>query len=142
MSEEPFEYHYVLPLHEVDAAGIAFFSHAFRHAHDAYEAFMDELGLSLKELLSEGEYGLPLVHCEADFLAPIRHGDHVRIELRVQTLGRSSFSLAYRFTSLAGDPLVRALTRHVLVSNQTGRAAALPQAMRRRLQAHSAPDPE
>jgi len=142
MSEAPFEYRYVLPLHEVDAAGIAFFAHAFRHAHDAYEAFMEELGLSLRALLGEGQYRLPLVHCEADFLAPIRHGDQVRVELRVAALGDRSFTLGYRFTTPNGEPLVRALTRHVLVGSESGRAVVLPGEMRRRLRGYLLPEPE
>ena len=134
MPKQPFEYRYVLPLHEVDAAGVAFFAHAFRHAHDTYEAFMVDLGMSLQGLLSEGLYRLPLVHCEADFLAPIRHGDQVRVELRVESLGNSSFTLGYRFSTATGEPLVRVITRHVLVGIRSGRAVALPAQMRLRLQ--------
>lgn len=136
----PFEYHYVVPLHEVDAAGVAFFAHALRHAHDTYESFMANLAMSLHSLLGEGVYRLPLVHCEADFLAPIRHGDRVRIELRVEALGSSSFTLGYRFTGPTGETLVRAITRHVLVANETGRPASLPAEARRRLQEFATPE--
>lgn len=135
-----FEYDYVLPLHEVDAAGVAFFAHALRHAHDAYESFMASLGLSLQGLLNEGLYRLPLVRCEADFVAPIEHGDQVRIELWVEALGNRSFTLGYRFVAPTGETLVRVITRHVLVANETGRPAALPAAMRRRLQDFAHPE--
>ncbi len=133
MPQPPFDYQYLLPLHEVDAAGIAFFGHLFRHAHDAYELFMEGLGLGLRELLEEGTRGLPLVHCEADFLAPIRHRDQVRIELTVIRLGTSSFDIGYRFLAEDGRPLARAETRHVLVNLAEGSPLPLPSMMRTRL---------
>jgi 1,4-dihydroxy-2-naphthoyl-CoA hydrolase len=133
MPQAPFEYRYRTALHEVDAAGVAFFGHLFRHAHDAYESFMEDLGLGLRELLAEGAWGLPLVHCEADFLAPIRHRDQVRVELKVTRLGNSSFDIGYRFLNSAGLPLARAKTRHVLVDRAEGNPLPLPPMMRARL---------
>lgn len=142
MAQSVFDYHYQLPLHEVDAAGVAFFGHLFRHAHDAYEAFMETLGLGLRELLEAGAQALPLVHCEADFLAPIRHRDRVRIELAVSDLGASSFGIGYRFLSEDGRLLARARTRHVLISRSDGRPTSLSAGMRERLGAYrQAPEP-
>ncbi len=136
MPQTPFEYRYRLALHEVDAAGVAFFGHLFRHAHDAYELFMEDLGLGLRELLEEGSRGLPLVHCEADFLAPIRHRDQVRVELTVIRLGSSSFDIGYRFLAEDGRPLARAETRHVLVDRAEGSPLPLPPNMRASLAAY------
>ena len=142
MPQAPFEYRYRLALHEVDAAGVAFFGHLFRHAHDAYELFMEGLGLGLRELLEEGSRGLPLVHCEADFLAPIRHRDPVRIELTVIRLGTSSFDIGYRFLAQDGRPLARAKTRHVLVDRAEGSPLPLPTDMRTPLAAYLQAPPE
>jgi 1,4-dihydroxy-2-naphthoyl-CoA hydrolase len=142
MPQAPFEYRYRTALHEVDAAGVAFFGHLFRHAHDAYELFMEDLGLGLRELLEEGTRGLPLVHCEADFLAPIRHRDQVRVELRVVRLGTSSFDIGYRFLTSDGRLLARAETRHVLVDRAQGSPLPLPSDMRIPLAAYLQAPPE
>ena len=137
-----FEYRFTVGMSSVDAAGVMFLPELLRHAHDAYESFMEGLGLGLRELLEEGSRGLPLVHCEADFLAPIRHRDRVRVELRVTRLGTSSFDIGYHFIDSDNRPLARAKTRHVLVDRAEGSPLPLPPDLRTRLAAYLETPPE
>ena len=44
MTTPAFFYRFTVRLHDIDAAGVMFFGHLFRHAHDAYESVMANLG--------------------------------------------------------------------------------------------------
>ena len=57
MSPKPFEYRFSIRLHDTDAAGVLFFAHLLRHAHDAYEAFMEQAGFGLVGLIA----GMPVI---------------------------------------------------------------------------------
>lgn len=131
-------YQFKVALHDTDAAGVLFFSHLFRHAHDAYEAFMDEIGCPLEELLVRRDYLLPLVHAEADYLQPIRHGNLVSVRLSLLRIGRSSFSLGYEFIGRDGQTLAKAATAHVAINADNHSKIPLPAALRSALSAQSA----
>jgi 1,4-dihydroxy-2-naphthoyl-CoA hydrolase len=123
----------------VDAAGVLFFPTLFRHAHDAYEAFMTDQGIALHETLADGRYAVPIVHAEADFHRPLSHGTDVTIMLEVARLGESSFTVAYRFIDPAGESCATARTVHVVIERAGGMRRPVPESWRERLAAHSAP---
>lgn len=126
MPSKSYFYGFKVPLHDVDAAGVMFFGHLFRHAHDAYEAFMAANDLPLEQIIQEDEWLLPLVRAESEFRAPLRHGESIRIRLCVADLGRSSFTLLYRFEDETGQIRADARTVHVNVDAARGSSAALP----------------
>lgn len=126
---ETSDFQFKVALHDTDAAGVLFFSHLFRHAHDAYEAFMDKIGFPLEHLLATNDYLLPLVHAEADYLQPMRHGDLVLIRLSLLRIGNSSFSLAYEFIGNEGQTLAKASTVHVAVNHDNHSKTPLPAAL-------------
>ena len=108
MRETPvFEHKLTVPFQDIDAAGVVFYAHLFRYAHEAYEDFMQHIGHSLQDMLAAGSYLLPVVHAQADYRRPLHHADKLNIELRLTKLGRTSFTLDYR----------------VLVDNQTEHAS-------------------
>ncbi len=117
-------------LQEVDHAGVMFFAHLFSHAHDAYAEMMQSLGFPLQQIIEAGEYHIPLVHAEADYLAPLRHGQLAEVRIHIESLGKSSFTLKYEFNT--GDGLcARASTRHVVMAPGTGRSMSIPDELRR-----------
>ncbi len=128
-----FEYRFTLGMSSVDGAGVLFYPELFRHAHDAYEAFMREVGMELAELLQEGVYALPIVHAEADYLKPMRHGATFTVRLVVARIGDSSFNLEVGFFDPSSEPCARVHTVHVWLERATGKAAALPEEVRRKL---------
>jgi 1,4-dihydroxy-2-naphthoyl-CoA hydrolase len=130
MNGGDFEYAFHVRLHDTDAAGVLFFAHLFRYAHDAYEAFMEHAGLDLAGLIAAGRVHLPLVHAEADYLAPLRHGEAVRVRLAAERLGTRAFTLAYDFTGVDGASRARARTAHVAVDPKDGAARPLPPELR------------
>ena len=122
-------YSFRVRLHDIDAAGVMFFGHLFRHAHDAYEAFMAGLGLPLVGLIQAG-VRLPLVHAEADYRQPLRHGEEIRVEVACEHLGRSSFTIGYRFCDAQGGLRATARTVHVHLGPDSAGNAPLPEAIR------------
>lgn len=131
----PSRYHFRVALHDIDAAGILFYGHLFRHAHDAYEAFMAGIGFPLAEIIRAGDPLLPLVHAEADYLLPLRHGEAIQVELGVLRLGFAAFTLGYRFRDDQGQLRARARTVHVRLSPDRAGSAPLPPALVAALQA-------
>lgn len=112
--DEPFIYHFRIPFHQVDRAGILFFAHVFTHAHDAYEAFMREEELELGGIVAAGQASVPLVHAEADYHHPLRHGDEVRVELAARQTGKTSFTLDYGFFNAENVRCASVSTVHVI----------------------------
>ncbi|PWB55872.1 MAG: acyl-CoA thioesterase [Nitrosomonadales bacterium] len=127
-------YAFEVRLHDVDHAGVMFFARLFVHAHDAYEAFMARQGMDLCAMIRAGER-LPVVHASADYFQPLRHGEEITVDLEVETLGESSFTLAYSFYANAGL-LAKAHTVHVYLDPHVNAAAPLPPSLRQLLQPH------
>ena len=124
---------FTVALHDCDPAGVLFFAHLLRHAHDVYESFMATLGHDLPSLIRDGVLALPIVHAEADFSAPLRHGDAVTVELAVERVGEGAFTLGYRFLAHGG---VAATARTVHAAASEGVPHPLPAPLRSALAAH------
>ena len=132
MPSEPYSYPLRIRLHDTDAAGVLFYGHLFRHAHDAYETFMEHIGFPLHSLIGTGTTGirLPITRAQARYERPLRLGDRVRVELRVTEVRRRSFALDYRFLDEQGHACALAQTVHCLVAEDlAGLPAGLHQAL-------------
>jgi len=134
MQEKPvFEHKLTVPFQDVDAAGVVFYAHLFRYAHEAYEKFMQQIGCSLQELLAEASYLLPLVHAQADYHRPLHHADKLKIELRLKRLGQTSFTLGYRVLGEDQTEHVTLETVHTALDSTTQRPLTLPDTLREAL---------
>jgi 1,4-dihydroxy-2-naphthoyl-CoA hydrolase len=123
-------------LHDTDAAGVLFYGHLFRHAHDAYESFMEHIGFALPALIGLGPtplLPLPIIQAQARYLRPLRHGEAVRIELRVTEVRDRSFALDYRFCDTQGRACATASTVHCLADAQMTLPAELRRALTARI---------
>ncbi|RKT43665.1 acyl-CoA thioesterase [Thiocapsa rosea] len=125
MDPNRFAYTFSVRLHDTDAAGRLFFGHLFRHAHDAYEAFMAQAGLPLERLIREGELLLPLVHAEADYHRPLCQGDRVQISLAIEEIRTRSFAVGYRFETQDGTLAATAKTVHLQINRDGSPASCL-----------------
>ncbi|QVL47044.1 MAG: acyl-CoA thioesterase [Thiocapsa sp.] len=125
-----FAYTFSVRLHDTDAAGRLFFGHLFRHAHDAYEAFMAQLGLPLERLIRDDEILLPLVHAEADYHRPLGQGDRVEVTLAIEEIRTRSFAVAYRFEADDGTLAATAKTIHLQINRDGTPASSLSDAIR------------
>jgi 4-hydroxybenzoyl-CoA thioesterase len=104
---------------DVDAAGIVYFPRFLEYCHDAIEALFGELEGGYAKLTQLRKIGVPSVHVEVNFLAPLRYGDVCRVRVHVEKIGRSS--VTFRHVLLRDDPddpsgaIVCCEVRHVVV---------------------------
>ena len=75
-------------MHDTDMAGILYFPRQFRFAHDALEDFVESIGLTFDHVFRKEKFVFVIVHAEADYLAPLRVGDRLKIEVRIESSGR------------------------------------------------------
>jgi 4-hydroxybenzoyl-CoA thioesterase len=122
---------------EVDPAGIVFFARYANFAHEAVETFFQDLEGGYAALIQKRRIGLPIVHLEADFRAPLRYGDRLRIETRCEKLGTTSATFVHEISNADGGNLA-ATVRHVVVAVllDTFRPCPIPDDVRRTLEAH------
>jgi 4-hydroxybenzoyl-CoA thioesterase len=119
---------------DLDAAGIAYYPNLVNFLHESFEDFCaGHVGRPYPELYREG-IGFPLVKLEMEFLAPVRYGDHVEVDVTVEHLGRSSVRIRYE-ASVQGRPVFRARNTSVAVDMSTFRSMALPPWLRQRFEA-------
>ena len=107
-------YQRLIRMRDTDATGALFFGAAFDIAVEAFEEWLHLQGTSLKE----SSCLLPIVHAEADYLRPIYLGDQLSIQLKVEKVGTTSFTIAYTF--IKDQRVGEVKITHVAVSRNTG----------------------
>jgi acyl-CoA thioester hydrolase len=118
---------------EIDQQGVVFNGHYLTWFDEACTAFLDDIGISYPALIAEG-VDFQVVHTEIDYAAPVRWRDDVRVEVRCERVGTTSFTIA--FTVLRADsPAVTGRTVYVVVSAADWTKQAVPDAMRAALSA-------
>jgi 1,4-dihydroxy-2-naphthoyl-CoA hydrolase len=107
----------VVRFHEIDRAGIVYFATIFQYCHEAYEDLLVELVGNLEEFFRTKDWGLPLVHAEADYAQPLRLGDRVKISLRPARVGERSVTYEYTLTDEAtGAPRATVRLVHACIT--------------------------
>lgn len=86
-----FSYNRVIRVKDTDITGVIYFTNQLQIALEAFEELLRVSNYSLKAMVSEGDYLLPIVHTEADFFSPISVGDEVQVKLKFN-IGTTSFS--------------------------------------------------
>lgn len=135
---EPFQYRTRLALADTDAAGVLFFARQFDLIHLAYETWMRQSGVGLDRMLTECDYFVSIVHAESDYCQPVRYAAEIVISLVVESIGVSSYVVAYMLHDAAGDLLGRAQTVHVCVDKLARTKRALPDELRHAVAAYGA----
>jgi 1,4-dihydroxy-2-naphthoyl-CoA hydrolase len=137
---------------DTDAAGVMHFHQLLRWCHEAYEESLETFGLPSAAIFpspswdaacagragsSSAQTALPIVHCRADYLAPLVCGDRLTVSLSPQRLDAGSYEVSYIFTKLeaASRPAARGLTRHVAIDPISRRRCDLPGPIERWLEA-------
>lgn len=133
----PFVHRHRVRFDEVDAAGIVYFARFFTWCHDAMEAMLAPLDGGYTALVTTRRLGLPAVHVEADYRAPLRFGDEVLVEASVERLGKSSVALRFDLVRSPGREPV-AVVKHVVSLVDLGvlRARPLPDDVRAVFERH------
>lgn len=118
-------------LNETDAAGVMFFAQVYDDAHQCYEDFLEQSGLSISQILKQGEYILPIAHSSAKHLQPILLGQHLEIQLNITKVSLHSFVIEYEFINTSNNAMVAQVQSvHVCVSRQKQLKMELPLALK------------
>ncbi len=127
----PFSYLRTVYLADTDAAGVVYFARAMEMCHEAYEEWLDTIGISLGTLLQEKKIALPIVHGEIHFFRPMFCGDKLEITLQSESIDDFSFAIAYSIFRLNSPDkaIVQATTNHVCINPVTRTKALLPSAI-------------
>ncbi len=109
---------------DTDAGGVVYYANYLRYFERGRTEYLRERGLSVSELAERGCI-FPVVRLEADYRAPARHDDLLRIETEVLEVGKTAFTV--------GQQAVRAIDGKVLVDAKVTLVCVNPQMKPRRL---------
>jgi 1,4-dihydroxy-2-naphthoyl-CoA hydrolase len=125
----------LIRMHHTDAAGLIFFANLFVICHEAAEDWMIAENISIHSALKGGDYITPVVHAEGDYKHPMRLEDRIRIDISIEKIGESSFTLYYRLTKIEGNILcAEAKTVNVSIDAKSGKKIPLPSHVREALE--------
>jgi 4-hydroxybenzoyl-CoA thioesterase len=121
----PFVFERPVRFADVDVARIVFFARYLEYCHDAIEALFAPLDGGYPGLTVGRDVGVPSVHLEVDFRAPLRYGDVARIELWIERLGTTSITLRHELFR-ARDGVHCASVRQVVVTSTLSTVTPVP----------------
>ena len=116
-------------LADTDAAGVVYFNRLLGMCHETYEVWLMDRGLSLQTLIQDGQFAIPLIHAEIDFLSPAHCGDRLEIGLQIEQASDHRFICHYRMRRLGLEPMemiARAQTQHLCIALPSRQKCALP----------------
>ncbi len=121
---------------EIDHARVVYYPRFFHYFHQAFEEwFAGALGVSYPDLVLKENVGFPSVRVETEFLAPLRYGDRIRVDVQLLEIGRTSITVAYTIVRLAdGVTSARATIKNVAINNDTFQPVPISDAWRRRFE--------
>ena len=122
-------------INDIDAAGIAYTGRLVTIAMEALELGLAQVGMDFAAMLREQRFGVPLVHIEADFKRPFRHGELVDLDLWCDEIGARSYTCRIDLLP-AGGTMVAASLRFTsaVIDLASFQAVAMPEAFRAALQ--------
>ena len=91
---KPFVWETRIRFVDTDASGRIHYTSMFRHFEVAEQEFLREAGFPFSSPALE-EYSFPRVHVECDYRSELRYDDLVQIAMRVERLGRTSYTLGF-----------------------------------------------
>jgi len=125
---------------DCDTAGIMFYPRLFEMFQRTVEEwFATGLGMDYREYHMDRGWGMPLVRCECDFMAPSVLGDMVTFSLWLERLGTKSFTLRQAM-SKNGKDRARARMIMVTVENDGQKAIPIPDILRPRMEEFLEPE--
>jgi acyl-CoA thioester hydrolase len=120
--------------YEVDQQGVVFNMWYLGYFDEAWAAFMASLGRSYPQLLADGD-DVMLVRTEVDWSQGLRFGERATIEVGVERLGRTSFTLRYDLRR-DGTMICRARTVYVMVGTDGSGKKDVPPDLRAGMEQH------
>jgi acyl-CoA thioester hydrolase len=120
---------------DTDAAGVVFFPHFFRYIEQAEEDMFRATGYERHKALEENKVWFPRVEAFAKFLAPIRNGEAIRIQLTPQITGARSMRYDFEIVEdKAGGRLAHGYIVMVCVDHANFKSTPIPDLIRQLLE--------
>lgn len=119
---------------DVDYVRVVYYPRFFHLYHRTFEDwFGNALGVPYSVVITEENIGFPAVSVQSEFLAPLRFGERVRVELELNEIGKKSITCGYKITRLSdGVTAARATIKTVVVNNDTFQSIPVPEEWRDR----------
>jgi 1,4-dihydroxy-2-naphthoyl-CoA hydrolase len=114
-------------LFHTDAANLIFFGSLFNITHECYEEFLEKSGFSVKKILADNKFHIPVVHAEADYIKPLRLGDKIEIRMTLNSWGKSSFSLNFVLLNESGEKTAIVKTVNVVIDARSCKPIEIPE---------------
>lgn len=118
---------------EVDQQGVVFNGHYLTWFDEACTGLFDHLGVVFPDLAAAG-LDIQVVHTEIDFQAPVRWRETVRIAVRCEHIGTTSFTMGFTVLGTDGDghesPRVHGRNVYVVVSSTDWSKRPVPDTVR------------
>lgn len=119
------EQSFTLKVHHIDVLNLVFHGRLFDLTQDVVENFLNSKGFGYDRIAKE-EFTFPVVHCEAEFLKPMRIGNKVTCKMYLEKIGRSSLIRLHEFCSPTGEILSKVRITCVCVCKQTWKSMEIP----------------
>ena len=126
MKKALFKSHYQIKLADTDAAGVLYFSRLYDIIHGVYESYMHTSSLSLKKIIDEKNYFLPIIHSEADYKQFMLLGDMIQIQIFLDSTSQHTFSLSYELYNEKDHITALAKTVHLSIDKTSTQKIKLP----------------
>jgi 4-hydroxybenzoyl-CoA thioesterase len=126
---------------DVDGAGIVYYPRFFHLCHAAMEDFFDDAApFSYPHMINQMRLGLPSVHIDADFKAPLMYGDVVVVTLAFVHIGTSSLRMRYEIRRKRDAALSMVTTiTNVMMDLDEKKSRPIPDELRRVFESYLAP---
>lgn len=110
---------------ETDQQGVVFYGEYVTYQDEAMTAFLRAIGYDYTTL-AEREWDVHVAHVDLDYRAPARFEDEIVNTIRVESIGHTSITFAYRARRKDDDTvLVEGSVTHVAV-DETGSPTRVP----------------
>ena len=124
---------------DTDAAGVVHFQQLLGWCHQAWEESLERFGLEAGSVFPGGRddqpgIALPIIHCHADFQAPLKIGDQLLIRLKPRKLDIGCFEVISRLL-LQDREVASGCLRHAAINAASRRRCALSEPIERWLEA-------
>lgn len=130
----PFKAKVPIRFNQADPGGILFFGNVYPIAHDVYEDFVKALGFTWNEWFANPEWAVPIRHSSCEYFAPMFAGKMIDVEVKVERVGDSSFTLRYEFKS--DRPHCKVELVHTFIDKKTFGKRTMPSEIRGKLTAY------
>ncbi len=124
-----YEYRAAVRYLEVDQQGVVFNMWYLAYFDEAMTGFLEAAGVPYA-VLQAGGHDVQLVHTELDWRGALGWGDPIRIRVRPEGIGRTSFTLAFEVRGAAEDVLVTGRTVYVCIRLDGGGKTPIPDSLR------------